>query len=68
MPFAYGIRRVRAASSSLVPWAWAVNGSASVVGSVLAVVISMMAGFSTVLLGAALVYIGGFVALARAPR
>jgi len=68
MPFAYGIRRVREASPSLVPWAWAVNGSASVVGSVLAVIISMMAGFTTVLLGAALVYVGGFVALARAPR
>jgi hypothetical protein len=30
----------------LVPWAWAVNGFASVAGSVLAVAIAMTAGFA----------------------
>ena len=49
----------------LLTWAWAANGAFSVVGSVLAVVVSMTAGFSVALGGIALVY---GLAAAMAPR
>jgi hypothetical protein len=41
----------------LVPWAWSVNGFASVVGSCLAVVLSMRVGFSTTFELGALCYV-----------
>lgn len=50
IPFPTGLRLVGRASQSLVSWAWAVNGGASVFGSVLAVIVSMSAGFSSSLL------------------
>jgi hypothetical protein len=54
MPFAGGLRLVEAQEPALVPWAWAINGSFSVISSVLAVMIALSWGFSAVLwLGAA---------------
>jgi hypothetical protein len=54
LPFAGGLRVVEAREPGLVPWAWAINGSFSVVSSVLAVMIALSWGFSAVLwLGAA---------------
>ncbi|HYR89164.1 MAG TPA: hypothetical protein VE422_34125 [Terriglobia bacterium] len=44
--FPLGLRRL---TESEVPWAWALNGSASVLGSILAVLLAMQAGFSMVL-------------------
>ncbi len=60
VPFAYGLRVLGERSPSLTAWAWAINGCASVVGSVLTVVISMNFGFRAVLFTAALVYLAGF--------
>ena len=55
MPFPTGLRLAGQEERLLVPWAWAVNGGASVFGSVLAVLISMTYGFTnTLLFGAAL--------------
>ena len=54
LPFAGGLRVVERHDSALVPWAWAINGSFSVISSVLAVMIALTWGFATVLgLGAA---------------
>jgi hypothetical protein len=54
LPFAGGLRVVEEREPSLAPWAWAINGSFSVISSVLAVMIALSWGFSTVLwLGAA---------------
>ncbi len=50
MPFPTGMRFAGRISPDLVSWAWAVNGGMSVFGSVLAVLISMSAGFSACLL------------------
>ena len=50
-------------SAALVPWAWAVNGFFTVVGSVLAMILGMGLGFSAVLLIAATGYLGAFGAL-----
>jgi hypothetical protein len=56
MPFPLGIRLVDSFNNKLIPWAWGVNGFASVLGSILSVIIAMTWGFSTVLLLAVLVY------------
>jgi hypothetical protein len=54
LPFAGGLRVVEAWEPGLVPWAWAINGSFSVISSVLAVMIALSWGFAAVLwLGAA---------------
>ncbi len=48
-PFARGIAALHGAAD-LVPWAWAANGSASVVSAILAVMLSLSFGFTAVLL------------------
>ncbi|NIR58889.1 MAG: SAM-dependent methyltransferase, partial [Gammaproteobacteria bacterium] len=62
MPFPIGLRAVDRTASGLIPWAWAVNGCASVVSAVLAVVLAMHFGFSAVILCAVILY--GLAALA----
>ena len=44
--FPIGLRLVGAAQAALVPWAWAVNGFASVVATVAAPLVAMHVGFS----------------------
>jgi hypothetical protein len=44
--FPLGLRRL---GQNEVPWAWALNGSASVLGSIVAVLLAMKVGFSAVL-------------------
>jgi spermidine synthase len=54
LPFAGGLNIVENRQTALVPWAWAINGSFSVISSVLAVMVALSLGFSAVLwLGAA---------------
>jgi hypothetical protein len=45
MPFPMALRHVGERSRTLVSWAWAVNGGASVSGSALALLVSMTYGF-----------------------
>ena len=49
IPFPLGIRWVSSLSSTLIPWAWCVNGCSSVLGSILALMIAMGGGFTLVL-------------------
>jgi hypothetical protein len=63
MYFPTGVELVRRAAPRLVPWAWAVNGVASVASSVIAVILGMTIGFSGVALTAAGVYVIGTCAL-----
>lgn len=56
-PFPSGLSLVERASPSLVPWAWGVNGFASVAGAPLAVVLAMSFGYSTVMLLAGVFYL-----------
>jgi len=56
MFFPVGVRVLSLRNGRAIPWAWAVNASASVVGSVLAVVIALSWGFTTVLCLAAVAY------------
>jgi hypothetical protein len=62
-PFPAGLRAAHAIGSSLVPWAWAVNGAASVAAPALAMLISMRLGFSAALYTGAGAYIAATVLL-----
>jgi hypothetical protein len=62
-PFAHGVTLLARLNPSAVPWAWAVNGCCTVVGSILTVVVSMNLGFSAVLLLAWAIYVVAFLAI-----
>jgi len=69
MPF--GVRAVSAMSDApreYVAWGWAVNGFSSVVGAVLATLLSMMYGFHVVLALGLFAYLIAFVAWRRISR
>ena len=68
MPFAHGVRLLSQQNPHFVPWAWAVNGSATVVGSVATVLVSMNFGFNAVLLCAAAIYAVAFFAVDKFSR
>jgi hypothetical protein len=54
LPFPFGLTWLEQHYPALIPWAWAVNGCASVIASVLAAILALSYGFTTVLyLGAA---------------
>jgi len=57
MPFPLGLASVAARTPTLVPWAWAMNGFASVVGAVLATLLAIHWGFTAVVILAALLYL-----------
>jgi hypothetical protein len=55
--FPTGLERLKRASPGLVPWAWGLNGMASVVAPILAVAVSMTAGIAALFLAALPVYL-----------
>jgi SAM-dependent methyltransferase len=66
--FPLGIRLASRANAQLVPWAWAVNGCATVIGTLVAVMAGMTWSFTAVTLGALAVYTAGVTALWAAER
>ena len=52
MPFPLGLGRLADYAPTLIPWAWAINGCASVVSAVLATLLAVHLGFSTVIAAA----------------
>lgn len=50
LPFPFGLQWLEKSRQYLVPWAWGVNGCASVIASVLAALLALNYGFSIVLL------------------
>jgi hypothetical protein len=68
VPFAYGLRRLNAYNPTLVPWAWAINGCFSVMGSILTVIVSMTVGFSFTIALAVSIYLLAFAALTGVGR
>ncbi len=56
VPFPKGIRLTGRIAPGLVPWAWGVNGCASVLSSILAAMIAISYGFSWVLVAGAGAY------------
>lgn len=65
MPFPLAIERLSATDARLVPWAWVINGSASVIGSIITVILAMARGFTTVFWVAAILYVVAALASAR---
>ena len=65
MPFPLGLARVAEAAPALVPWAWAINGCASVIAAVLATLLAVHWGFTVVVALALAFYV---VAAAFAPK
>ncbi|MCC6673267.1 MAG: hypothetical protein IT458_19540 [Planctomycetes bacterium] len=57
MPFPTGLRALHGESQSVVAWAFGVNGAASVLASILSIVLAMELGFTAVFLAAAALYL-----------
>jgi hypothetical protein len=68
IPFPSGLRILEAEAPSLLPWAIGVNGTASVLGSVATLFLSMSLGFRLSGLVAAGIYLLGTAPLLRRPR
>ncbi len=62
IPFPRGLAWLEPRAPHLVPWAWGVNGAASVVSSVLAALLALTFGFNWVLVAGALCYTGAWAA------
>ncbi len=63
IPFPAAISRLsRIGSRSQIGWAWAANGCASVIGPILAVLLAIDFGFTTVMLAASVGYAGAYAA------
>ncbi|MEZ6016431.1 MAG: hypothetical protein R3F49_15035 [Planctomycetota bacterium] len=65
VPFSHGLALLERAAPRLVPWAWATNAIATVVGSIATVIVSMNFGFRAVFVVAVALYA---LAAAAAPR
>ena len=57
MPFPLGLARIEAKDARLIPWAWGINGCASVTGAVLATLLAIHIGFTAVVLAALVLYV-----------
>ena len=64
-PFPLGLTALTEAAPSLVPWAWGVNGCASVVSAVLANLLAVHLGFRAVIVAGLALYL--LVPLCAAP-
>jgi hypothetical protein len=57
MPLPLALASLDRQAEHLIPWAWGINGCASVISSVLAVLLAMQSGFSMVIMVAVLLYL-----------
>ena len=57
MPFPSGLEQVKTKAPPLAPWAWAVNGCASVLAPPLATLLAMSYGFRVVMVSAGALYL-----------
>ncbi len=65
MPFPLALSRVSASAPGLVPWAWGINGCASVLSAILATLLAMDVGFTCVMLIAIALYLVAAAAFRR---
>jgi len=68
MPFPLGLRRVAQAAPDFIPWAWGINGFASVVSAVLATLLAITFGFNVVILLALLMYLASIRLVPQGPE
>ena len=66
MPMPAGIKLVSERYPSIIPWAWGVNGAASVMGSVAALAIAILTGFNEAILAGSGIYLVGAMMIAFA--
>lgn len=64
-PFPLEFKHLESRANSLLPWAWSMNGAASVLGSVAAVALAMTYGFNVALMVGLACYVVAFAARAR---
>jgi spermidine synthase len=57
IPFPTGLADVKAHTPAFVPWAWAINSTATVIGTVTAVMLAMLFGFTIVFVCAGALYL-----------
>jgi hypothetical protein len=57
MPFPLGLASLSGRAAHLVPWAWGINGCASLISAVLATLLAIHFGFSVVIGVAVLLYL-----------
>ena len=57
MPFPLGMATLQQNSPGLIPWAWGINGCASVLSAILAVLLAIEIGFNGVMLCAVVLYV-----------
>lgn len=67
MPLPLGMRLFHS-DNSLVPWSWGINSATSVLGTILAVVVAMNAGFTVTLLVGTLLYLLAIVPVFRSEK
>jgi hypothetical protein len=63
IPFPTGLKILGERNESLIPWAWAINGSISVLAPILSIMLAMAIGFKIVLWIGALTYAMAFITL-----
>ncbi len=56
MPFPMGLSRIAIVAPTMIPWAWGINGCASVISAVLATVLAIQYGFTMVIVLALCLY------------
>jgi hypothetical protein len=66
MFFPTGIKIISEDNERFIPWAWGINGCASVIGTVLSIIIAMSHGFGTVTILSVIIYAVGIAAMYRA--
>ena len=57
MPFPMGMDSLGRTAPALIPWAWGINGCASVISAILATLIAMQFGFTVLVFMALLLYV-----------
>ncbi len=57
MPFSLGLAAMQQNTPQLIPWAWGINGCASVLSAILAVLLAIEIGFNGVMLCAVMLYV-----------
>jgi hypothetical protein len=65
IPFPTGVDIISRQAPSLIPWAWGVNGFFTVIGSVVAIMLSMMTGFQSVLWIAIAIYLVSMLVITK---
>jgi len=65
MPFPNGIMILEENAPGLIPWVWGINGAASVLASILSMLLALSFGFKMVLVVGALCYLGAWFLIPR---